>query len=413
MSLLKQLLASIAVLLVAVLGWIMLDPQAASLLGKAGVPVPAMLAAAPEASEGDARAGAGPGRRRGGGAALVVTAPVTEATINDRFSAIGTGAPARTVSVQPQVAGQIAAIEVSSGSRVAAGDVLVRLDSTEEEIARDQAQLALTTAEEKLERTENLLRQKTISSVEAGNARSEAQNARLVLRQAELDLARRTIHAPIDGTIGILNVSRGDFVTNQTVISTIDDRDRIIVDFYVPERLVASIAIGAPVEAQSIARPGEVFDGTVSALDNRLDEASRTLRVRAEIANDEDRLRAGMSFQVRMRFAGETYPAVDPLAIQWGADGAYVWRVKDGIAEKVAVSIIQRNAEAVLVEAALAPGEVVVTEGVQSVRANGPVRELSQDGAQVSPGAGQRQPSADGSADGRDGEQNGGRRRAG
>ena len=106
--------------------------------------------------------------------------------------------------------------------------------------------------------------------------------------------------------------------------------------------------------ATPIARPNDVFDGTVSAVDNRIDEASRTLRVQARIANADDTLRAGMSFQVSMKFPGDTYPSVNPLAIQWGTDGAFVWAMRDGKAKRTPVRIVQRNTETVLVEAELA-----------------------------------------------------------
>ena len=75
-----------------------------------------------------------------------------------------------------------------------------------------------------------------------------------------------------------------------------------------------------------------------------------------------------MSFQVTMKFPGDTYPSVDPLAIQWGTDGAFVWAVRDGKAERVPVRIIQRNTESVLVSAELAESDSVVTEGVHVVR---------------------------------------------
>jgi hypothetical protein len=91
-------------------------------------------------------------------------------------------------------------------------------------------------------------------------------------------------------------------------------------------------------------------------------------------------LRAGMSFEVTILFPGETYPSVDPLAVQWGADGAYVWRVADGVAEKVPVNIIQRNTASVLVDAQLKEGDMIVTQGVQSVRAGNPVRMTRDEG---------------------------------
>ena len=80
-----------------------------------------------------------------------------------------------------------------------------------------------------------------------------------------------------------------------------------------------------------------------------------------------------MSFQIAMKFPGDTYPAVSPLAVQWGSDGAFVWTVDKGKARRVPVRIIQRNTETVLVDAPIASGDLVVTEGVQAVRDGGDV----------------------------------------
>jgi RND family efflux transporter MFP subunit len=95
---------------------------------------------------------------------------------------------------------------------------------------------------------------------------------------------------------------------------------------------------------------------------------SRTLEVRAKIPNETDQLRPGMSFSVVMRFPGDTYLAVDPLAVQWDSDGSYLWKLVDGKVQRTAVRIVQRNPETVLVEAALEPGDEVVTEGVLALR---------------------------------------------
>jgi RND family efflux transporter MFP subunit len=111
-----------------------------------------------------------------------------------------------------------------------------------------------------------------------------------------------------------------------------------------------------------------MLEGRIVAVDNRVDEASRTLRVQAVIANAEDRLRAGMAFAIMLTFTGAEYPAVDPLAIQWGAEGAFVWVVREAKALRVPIRILQRNARSVLIEAEFAPGDMVVTEGVQALR---------------------------------------------
>jgi len=128
------------------------------------------------------------------------------------------------------------------------------------------------------------------------------------------------------------------------------------------------VAPGDIVTATPIATPGHPITGTVTAVDNRVDESSRTLRVQASIANTDDLLRAGMAFRISLNFTGAEVPAVSPLSIQWGADGAFVWIVRESKAARLPIRILQRNADAVLVEADLQPGDLVVTEGVQALR---------------------------------------------
>src|SRR5690606_11759548 len=143
---------------------------------------------------------------------------------------------------------------------------------------------------------------------------------------AELELRKRTIVSPIDGTVGLFQVSPGNAVSPQSVVTTIEDNSHIVISFWVPERYATAIVSGMPVEASAVALPGEKLGGEVTAVDNRIDPASRTLKVQARVGNDSGRLRPGMSFQVSLSFPGEEFPAVDPLAIQWSSDGAYVWK---------------------------------------------------------------------------------------
>src|SRR5690606_18729362 len=121
--------------------------------------------------------------------------------------------------------------------------------------------------------------------------------------------------------------------------------------------------------------PGETFEGTVEAVEGAVDEASRTLLARARIPNPDGRLRAGMSFKVSAEGKGREYAAVDPLATQWSSDGPYAWTARDGKAAKVQVGIVRRTIDQVLVTGDIAPGDVVVTEGVHAVRPGMPLGE--------------------------------------
>ena len=370
----KQVGVSLAVVGAGLCLWGFYSPDARNVLASIGigkVPSPAVEVAAAGPSAGQ-NAG---GSRRNGNATLVVTAPAKKGIVNDRLNAIGNGQAIQSVVVMPQVSGTLSEIRAAAGARVVKGQVLARLDDEEQVIERDKAQVALRSAIEKSSSYKNL---KSFSRLDVMDAQIAEEAAKLALSTAELNLKRRDIVAPIEGVAGIVAANVGDNVTTQSTIVSIDDRSEILVNFWAPERFATAIKVGMPVEATSISRPGETFTGEIEAVDNRVDEASRTIRIRAKFGNEKDELRAGMSFGVTMRFAGETYASVDPLAVQWDAEGSYVWRVTDNKSNKGRVRLVQRNPDAVLVKAELAEGEPVVIEGLQRVREGGAVRVGNQ-----------------------------------
>ncbi|MCQ2003788.1 efflux RND transporter periplasmic adaptor subunit [Rhizobium sp. NRK18] len=366
MRLWKQLVLSLIVLCAGLYVWVTFVPGAGALLEKMGLSQEVVAAIAPKSEGAPAT---GQGRGRGGfrnGPTVVVTAPAGEGVVNDQLTAIGNGEAIESVVIAPQASGNIATVNIRSGDRVKKGEVIASLDREEQVIARDQAQVALESAEEKLSIYKNA--KSTVSRVSLVETEIAAKSAKLALDNAELTLKRRDIVSPIDGIAGIIPVSVGDYVTTSTAIVTVDNRSELLVDFWAPERFAAGMATGQPVQATAVARPGEVFSGEIEAVDNRIDEASRTFKVRARIPNADDKLRAGMAFTVSMKFGGDSYPSVDPLAVQWDSDGSYVWRVTEGKVEKVRVAIIQRNPDVVLVKADIAKGDGIVTAGLQRLR---------------------------------------------
>ncbi len=373
-----QALVSLAVIATAAVFWARSFPEAAGILERAGI---ATASVAPGAGTPDAPGGqriAGPGGGPPAGARslpVAIGAPVTEARINDQVTAIGDGIATRSVTITPYVAGRVAAVDVASGDYVKAGAPLVRLDSEAEEIALDRARLTQADAESALTRSRELRKTGAINEVALLQSALASEQAVLAVRDAELALEHRALRAPFDGWVGILGVDVGDQVTTATEVATLDDRAHILVDFRIPERFVGQVAVGAPVSARPLALAGAPLTGTVVTLDSRVSPDTRTLRVRASLDNAADTLRAGMAFSITMRFPGDTLAAVDPLAVQWSADGAYVWTADaEGKAVKVPVRIVQRNNDAVLVDADLAPGTRVVTQGVQLLRAGAPFR---------------------------------------
>jgi multidrug efflux pump subunit AcrA (membrane-fusion protein) len=280
----KQLVFSLVLVAVAFVTWSWAYPGAHDVLIRNGLERISLFA--PDADgEGKASAGAPgswgfrPSTRRAGGDRYRRAGQRRWSTT--RLTAIGTGQAVRSVSVRTLVSGQIVDIPVRPGGKVDRGDVLIRLDAAQEELAVERAKLTVKDAQAKVDRLQSLVASSAASSVEADQAQNALDAAEVALREAELNLARRTVTAPISGSLGILAVNAGDYVTSQSEIASIDDRSEILVEFFVPERFASGMEVGKQVVATAISRPGERFTGTISAVDNRVDEASRTLRVRA------------------------------------------------------------------------------------------------------------------------------------
>ncbi|MBB4002469.1 efflux RND transporter periplasmic adaptor subunit [Aurantimonas endophytica] len=382
MAILKQVLVTFLVLIVAAAAYIKWDPSAGRAVLDSemapGFVRTAILFVAPEAGEppaATAEGTVGNPRRGSGGATIVVADTVATGVTRTAMRSIGTGEAARSVVVYPDnTTGIIEEVQVQSGDRVEAGSILARLERANEEVAVARAQLGVEAAEDKLRRFQRLQNSNTITAVEVTDVARERDNARLDLQAAEIALGKRDIRAPIAGRVGIVSADQGDLVGNDTVIATIDDRSQLKVVFFTPESFVQDLEIGAPLQAVSTARPNRIHEGRIVAIDSRLDEASRTLRTEAMIENTEDQLRPGMSFSVSLELDGETFLSVDPLAVVWERNGPIVWKIVDEKAAKAPVRIVERNIDRILVASdTLKEGDLVVVEGLQTVREGGPV----------------------------------------
>jgi RND family efflux transporter MFP subunit len=372
----KQLVLSAFAGLLAIGLAARLSSSMAGFLAELGLSAPLRIigASPPEAGEATGTGQAGRGDQRARQAPLVVVQPAGLATINDRVTALGTAAALQSVIVLAQANGTLTEIAVTSGAQVVAGQVIARLESVTQTLALEKAQLAAEDAHRTLERNRVLVQSNAAPANQTQAVELAAKMADLALRSAEKDLQDRIITAPIGGDLGILQVSVGNVMTPQTPIATIENASSLVVNFWLPERLAGQLRGGDTAELMPVARPEITLHGTITSIDNRIDPESGTFQVQARVENPDGRLRAGMSFTVTLRFAGQSHVTVNPLAVQWGSDGAYVWRVSDGKVAKLPVRIIQRNTESVLVAGALAPGDAVVTEGLDGLKPDAEVR---------------------------------------
>lgn len=321
---------------------------------------------------------------RGGVPVKVITQPV-EFTSNDRtFRAVGTGRARLSISVYSSVAEEVTYVSFKAQQQVKKSDVLVQLDDREEALAVKLVKVQLKDAQRLLDRYELAVKEGGVPESEVDVARAEFEAAQVALEQANLALEERKIKAPFDGVVGIPNVDPGDRVATDTLITGLDARDILYVDFEVPEALAGALQNteeeNRKITATTPAHPSLNFSGHISAQESRVDPQRRTLMVRASIDNSDDLLRPGMSFETRWDIPGNDYATVPEISVQWGRDGSYIWLIRYGVAEKVMATVIARKAGRVLLDGDIKDGEVVVIEGLQRLRSGQKVEVLGSAG---------------------------------
>ena len=313
MAVWKQIGLSLFIAAVAFVVWARFVPGAGNVLASWGIDW--AQAAVPADGAAQER---GPGRRNAPGAqGSVVAGPVTPATINDRLAAIGTGRANASVVVKPYSSGRLMEILVMAGSSVKAGDVLARMDSEAEQIALDRAKIALAGRHNRADRVKALRSSNTATAVQQTDADLAVENARLEVSNASWNstAAPSSRRSPASSASCPSRPATTSPPRRRSPPST--TARSILVDFWVPERYADAIAVGAPIEASPIAQPSQALKGRSAPSTTASTRQSRTLLVQARLANADDALRAGMSFQVTMRFPGDTYPvrqsAGDPV----------------------------------------------------------------------------------------------------
>ncbi|MFK7830776.1 MAG: efflux RND transporter periplasmic adaptor subunit [Congregibacter sp.] len=314
----------------------------------------------------------------GRSAVPVIVEPVQLRQRRTRVEAVGTARARRSVSLFPEAAGEVVALNFQPGDRVKEGAVLLALDSRDEKLALELAQLQLADAERTLARytKANSNVELTVPETTIDTARTTFDSARIERDRAEITLQRRFVTAPFEGYVGITDVDAGDRIDPTTEITTIDDRSLLLVSFEVPEAFVGRLQSGDSVRIEVWSAERTEARGRIVDLGSRVDPLSRAFTARAEVSNVDDQLRPGMSFRVELDLKGAAYPAVPEVALQWGAEGAYIWIVENDRAQRIDARLVQRQEGRVLVDAAVPAGALVVGEGVQSMRDGIAVRTM-------------------------------------
>ncbi|MEM7654386.1 MAG: efflux RND transporter periplasmic adaptor subunit, partial [Pseudomonadota bacterium] len=275
---------------------------------------------------------------------------------------------------------EVMEVNFVDGSAVSENQVLLRLDDAEQRIAVSLAEVELQEAERQVKRFERLAPSGSVARASLDTARAGRDSARLRLEQAMEALTDRTVFAPFDGIIGLSEIHRGDRVSPETLIATLDDRTSLLVEFDISEQFVPRIRPGNDIELFAWTHPETVLRGEILAMGSQIDPSTRALRTRAIVPNPGGDIRPGTSFEVRLDLKGRSYPSVAEVAVLWSRDGPYVWRIRDDqTVEKVFSTIVRRDKGRVLLDGNLSVEDNIVVEGVQGLRDGTLVAPLSEE----------------------------------
>ncbi|MGH9443204.1 MAG: efflux RND transporter periplasmic adaptor subunit [Thermoanaerobaculia bacterium] len=299
------------------------------------------------------------------------------------------------VSIVPQVSGRITEIHFADGANVKTGQILftidprpyqAQLDAAEANLA--QARAARELARTELARSAELLKAQLVSQSDYDTKKSTAQVDEAQVQQAEasvnaarLNLQYCSIHSPIDGRAGHRLVDLGNVVAaNGASLLTIERLDPIYADFTVTEndlsRVQQHMAHGElKVEVRLPDEPGKPLTGTLTFLDNTVQESTGTVTLRATVPNREHRLWPGRFVKVRLVLATLKAAVLVPAtAVQVSAKGPFVYVVgSDSTAELRPVVPGQSQEALVVIEKGLKAGERVVVNGQLAVTPGGKV----------------------------------------
>jgi membrane fusion protein (multidrug efflux system) len=308
------------------------------------------------------------------------------------LNAIGTIAPVQGVTVSADLPGIVERIDFQSGDSVHEGDVLVQLDTKQEQaqLAQQQARLAAVEAAVELarlnfERLQGLVTDGAITRAEYDRAQAEQKQAAAERKQTEAQveeiratIGRKTIRAPFSGILGLRKVNLGQYLSPGDPVVPLQSLDPIYVNFDVPQQDQERASVGRNVRVTTADSTAMEFAGKITAMDSAVDVATRNIRIQATLANPQSRLRPGMFVQTEIVW-GTASPAipVPASAISYAPYGNSVFVVTDlktpdglqykGVRQQI-VKLGAARGDQVAVVSGIQSGEEIVTSGVFKLR---------------------------------------------
>jgi membrane fusion protein (multidrug efflux system) len=289
--------------------------------------------------------------------------------------ALGTAQANESITITATVAGRLEEITFNDGQQVHKGDVIARLDQDEERAQLVAAQVQLAEHTREMKRLQTLLARKAAATRELDERKTLVAVTASSIEQIRARIDELTLKAPFDGKIGIRRVSPGALVQPGQVIATLDEIDPIKLDFSIPATMLLGLKPGDHIEARADALGEQVFVGKVSATDSRIDPLTRSMLLRAIIANPDGKLIPGMLMRVTLLANQRDALVVPEESVTQKEDRHFLTIVSsDSKALLRPVQLGLRRAGLVEIRNGLNAGELVVVRGMGFIKPGKPVK---------------------------------------
>ena len=302
--------------------------------------------------------------------------------------AVGTFVAVNGTDVTTEAGGVVRSIEFDAGQPVAAGAVLVRLNTANEDATLKALQASAQLARVQADRWQKLSRDQLVSKDDAQQKLTAAATAQAQVEAQRALVAQKTIRAPFSGVLGIRKVNLGQYVAPGAAVVSLQQLDPIYLDFSLPEQEIGKMVVGTRIRASVDALPGQVFEGEVTAIEPQVDANTRNFKVQATLPNPDRAVRPGGFAKVGFDLGGARDVVVIPqTAVSFNPYGNAVFvisKVKRKPGEKdmqgkpltgdkfvVTQRFVKTGAtrgDLIAVTDGLKPGEQVVTSGLLKLR---------------------------------------------
>ncbi len=288
-----------------------------------------------------------------------------------QLTAVGTLRAIQGVDISSQVAGEIKDVYFTPGQVVAAGDVLLELDSDVEQAQLANGQAALKLAELSYQRQALLYKRANTARAELDVKQAELQEAKARVQELLAVIARKTMRAPFAGTLGIAYLTQGQYVTPGIALVSLEALDELYVDFTLPEQYLQQVSVGQVLQVNSVAAQPMMQQGKIVGINVKADLETHNIKIRGQIPNLQHEFLPGMAVNVAILLPTQDQVISLPTtAIVYSLHGDSVYVVepdKDNPqqlrVQSRYVTVGEQQADRVLITHGLTAGQEVVTSG--------------------------------------------------